>query len=48
MSKNLNAQTAHNTELGHIHIHLITNLIYKNDHTSKISVGSQKLGYNLI
>jgi hypothetical protein len=31
----------------HIHIHLITNLMYKNDHTSKHSVGSLKLGYNL-
>jgi hypothetical protein len=31
----------------HIHIHLITNLIYKYDHTSINSVGSLKLGYNL-
>jgi hypothetical protein len=37
----------HNTELSHIHIHLITNLIYKNDHTSTNSVGSLKVGYNL-
>jgi hypothetical protein len=39
--------TAHNTELSHIHIHLTTNLIYKNDHTSTDSVDSLKLGYNL-
>jgi hypothetical protein len=30
-----------------MHIHLITNPIYKNDHTSKNSVGSLKLGYSL-
>jgi purine nucleoside phosphorylase len=47
MSKNPNTQTARNTELSYIHIHLITNLVYKNDHTSKNSVGSLKLGYNL-
>jgi hypothetical protein len=45
--KNLNALTAHNTDLSHIYIHLITNLVYKNDHKSKNSVGSLKLGYNL-
>jgi hypothetical protein len=42
-----NKYTAHNTELSHIHIHLITNLIHKNDHTSKNSVNCLKLGYNL-